>query len=222
NFRNEGISTRHNPEFTMLECYCAYEEWQYMMDLTERLLRQAAGRSSIVYQGRTLEFDKPFARVAIAEALRRQGAQGDLRDRALSRAGEDEGGRRPGGDVLRRRLHPGARVRHAAGGRHGPGDRPPGDAPYGQPEHPRRHPLPAHAARGLTAVTSRNERSLQRVIAHAKLRIVRDTKGEPSDGSEYQYPEAAPAGRGSRRFPDGVFGRVSWRDHPPHSPPGGP
>ncbi|TMH43395.1 MAG: lysine--tRNA ligase [Betaproteobacteria bacterium] len=83
NFRNEGISTRHNPEFTMLECYCAYEDWQYMMDLTERLVRQAAGRSSIVYQGRTLEFDKPFARVAIAEALRRQGVQGDLRDRAL-------------------------------------------------------------------------------------------------------------------------------------------
>ena len=83
NFRNEGISTRHNPEFTMLECYCAYEDWQYMMDLTERLVRQAAGRSSIVYQGRTLEFDKPFARVAIAEALRRQGVQGDLRDRPL-------------------------------------------------------------------------------------------------------------------------------------------
>jgi lysyl-tRNA synthetase class 2 len=83
NFRNEGISTRHNPEFTMLECYCAYQDWQYMMDLTERLVRKAAGRSSITYQGRTLEFDKPFARLAIAEALRREGVQGDLRDRAL-------------------------------------------------------------------------------------------------------------------------------------------
>ena len=83
NFRNEGISTRHNPEFTMLECYCAYEDWQYMMDLTERLVRKAAGRSSITYQGRALEFGKPFARVAIAEALRREGMQGDLRDRAL-------------------------------------------------------------------------------------------------------------------------------------------
>ncbi len=83
NFRNEGISTRHNPEFTMLECYCAYEDWQYMMDLTERLVRNAAGRSSITYQGRTLEFGKPFARLAIAEALRREGVQGDLRDRAL-------------------------------------------------------------------------------------------------------------------------------------------
>ena len=86
NFRNEGISTRHNPEFTMLECYCAYEDWQYMMALTERLVRAAAGRASIVYQGRTLEFGKPFARLPIAEALRAQGVPGDLRDRAqLSR-----------------------------------------------------------------------------------------------------------------------------------------
>ena len=86
NFRNEGISTRHNPEFTMLECYCAYQDWQYMMDLTERLVRKAAARASLTYQGRELQFDKPFARLPIAEALRAQGVQGDLRDRAqLSR-----------------------------------------------------------------------------------------------------------------------------------------
>ncbi len=53
NFRNEGISTRHNPEFTMLECYAAYEDWQYMMDLTERLVRAAAGSSQVTYQGKT-------------------------------------------------------------------------------------------------------------------------------------------------------------------------
>ena len=41
NFRNEGISTRHNPEFTMLEWYCAYEDWQYMIGLTETLVRAA-------------------------------------------------------------------------------------------------------------------------------------------------------------------------------------
>src|SRR5919198_3753145 len=82
NFRNEGISTRHNPEFTMLECYAAYEDWQYMMELTERLVRAAAGRSSIVYQGRTLHFEKRFARLPIPEALRRHGLDGDLRDRA--------------------------------------------------------------------------------------------------------------------------------------------
>jgi lysyl-tRNA synthetase, class II len=84
NFRNEGISTRHNPEFTMLECYAAYEDWQYMMALTERLVRAAAGeRSSITYQGKTVELGKPFARLPIPEALRQQGVKGDLRDRAF-------------------------------------------------------------------------------------------------------------------------------------------
>jgi len=83
NFRNEGISTRHNPEFTMLECYAAYEDWQYMMALTERLVRAAADKSSLTYQGKTLELGKPFARLSIAEALRQQGVKGDLRDRAF-------------------------------------------------------------------------------------------------------------------------------------------
>jgi lysyl-tRNA synthetase class 2 len=81
NFRNEGISTRHNPEFTMLEWYCAYQDWQYMMDLTERLVRAAAGTDVISYQDKKLEIGKPFARLSIAEALRREGMQGDLRDR---------------------------------------------------------------------------------------------------------------------------------------------
>ncbi|HET7363665.1 MAG TPA: lysine--tRNA ligase [Burkholderiales bacterium] len=87
NFRNEGISTRHNPEFTMLECYAAYEDWQYMMALTERLVRAGAGqRTSINYQGKTIELGNPFARLSIPEALRRHGLDGDLRDRAyLSR-----------------------------------------------------------------------------------------------------------------------------------------
>ena len=83
NFRNEGISTRHNPEFTMLEWYCAYEDWRYMMDLTERLVRAAAGAPRVTYQGRELDFEKPFARVPIAEAIRAQGIDGDLRDRAF-------------------------------------------------------------------------------------------------------------------------------------------
>jgi len=84
NFRNEGISTRHNPEFTMMECYAAYEDWQYMMALTERLVRGAAGsRTSITYQGKTIELGKPFARLPIADALRAQGVKGDLRDRAF-------------------------------------------------------------------------------------------------------------------------------------------
>jgi lysyl-tRNA synthetase, class II len=81
NFRNEGISTRHNPEFTMLEWYCAYEDWQYMIDITERLVRAAAGKPAVSYQGREIRFDKPFARLSIPEAIRRQGIEGDLRDR---------------------------------------------------------------------------------------------------------------------------------------------
>jgi lysyl-tRNA synthetase class 2 len=83
NFRNEGISTRHNPEFTMLEWYCAYEDWQYMMSLTERLVRAAAGRDVITYQGKELQIGRPFARLPIPEALRRNGVHGDLRDRAF-------------------------------------------------------------------------------------------------------------------------------------------
>jgi lysyl-tRNA synthetase class 2 len=83
NFRNEGISTRHNPEFTMLEWYCAYEDWQYMIDLTERLVRAAADKPTVTYQGRELDFGKPFARVTIADAIRQQGIEGDLRDRGF-------------------------------------------------------------------------------------------------------------------------------------------
>jgi lysyl-tRNA synthetase class 2 len=83
NFRNEGISTRHNPEFTMLEWYCAYEDWTYMMDLTERLIRAAAGATEVVYQNTKIEIGKPFARLPIPEAIRQQGVTGDLRDRSF-------------------------------------------------------------------------------------------------------------------------------------------
>ena len=83
NFRNEGISTRHNPEFTMLEWYCAYEDWRYMMAHTERLVRAAAGDATVTYQGKQLDLGKPFARLPIPEAIRRQGIEGDLRDRGF-------------------------------------------------------------------------------------------------------------------------------------------
>jgi lysyl-tRNA synthetase class 2 len=104
NFRNEGISTRHNPEFTMLEWYCAYQDWHYMMDLTERLIRAAAGNSSVVYQGKTLEIGKPFARLPIPEAIRRQGITGDLRDKKylaaeLERRGVDPAGQHGWGSL---------------------------------------------------------------------------------------------------------------------------
>ena len=85
NFRNEGISTRHNPEFTMLEWYCAYQDMDYMVELTEKLVRNTAqaacGKLSVSYQGKTLDFAKPFARLSIPEAIRQQGVTGDLRDR---------------------------------------------------------------------------------------------------------------------------------------------
>ena len=83
NFRNEGISTKHNPEFTMLEWYCAYEDWRYMMDHTERLVRAAAGNATVTYQGKRLDFGKPFARLSIPDAIRKEGVQGDLRDRNM-------------------------------------------------------------------------------------------------------------------------------------------
>jgi lysyl-tRNA synthetase class 2 len=83
NFRNEGISTRHNPEFTMLEWYCAYQDWQYMMASTERLVRAAAGDATLTYQGKQIDLGKPFARLPIPQAIRKHGIDGDLRDRAF-------------------------------------------------------------------------------------------------------------------------------------------
>jgi lysyl-tRNA synthetase class 2 len=81
NFRNEGISTRHNPEFTMMEWYCAYEDCDYMMAHTEKLVKCAA--RAVAYQSAALDFEAPFARLPIPEAIRRQGVEGDLRDRSF-------------------------------------------------------------------------------------------------------------------------------------------
>src|SRR5688572_2691649 len=86
NFRNEGMSTRHNPEFTMMEWYCAYEDYEYMIGHTEKLVRAAAvalGKATCEYQGRTIDFAKPFERISMPDALRKAGIQGDLRDRAV-------------------------------------------------------------------------------------------------------------------------------------------
>jgi len=75
NFRNEGISTRHNPEFTMLEFYEAYRDYNYLMDLTETLIREVAqkvlGTTTVSYQGETIDLAPPFARLTMAEAIHR-------------------------------------------------------------------------------------------------------------------------------------------------------
>ena len=74
NFRNEGISTRHNPEFTMLEYYEAYRDFRYLMDFNERLLRavalQVLGTTSIPYGEHVVDLAPPFARLTVTEAVR--------------------------------------------------------------------------------------------------------------------------------------------------------
>jgi lysyl-tRNA synthetase class 2 len=73
NFRNEGLSTRHNPEFTMLEFYEAYADYQDLMDLTEEMLRDTAqkvmGNTTITYQGEDYDFAKPFTRMTVKQAI---------------------------------------------------------------------------------------------------------------------------------------------------------
>ena len=75
NFRNEGISTRHNPEFTMLEFYEAYRDYRYLMDFTEELLREVAkaalGSLQVRYGAHSIDLGKPFERLTILQAIRK-------------------------------------------------------------------------------------------------------------------------------------------------------
>jgi len=72
-FRNEGLSTRHNPEFTMLEFYQAYADYSDFMDLIENLMRDAAlavkGDAKVTYQGRTCDLSAPFRRITLTQAV---------------------------------------------------------------------------------------------------------------------------------------------------------
>jgi lysyl-tRNA synthetase class 2 len=75
NFRNEGISTRHNPEFTMLEFYEAYRDYRHLMDFTEEMLgtlaRNVLGSTQLRYGEHTIELGKPFERLSIAQAVKK-------------------------------------------------------------------------------------------------------------------------------------------------------
>ena len=96
NFRNEGISTKHNPEFTMLEFYVAYKDYSYLMSFTEELLSfvavNAAGGLKIPYGDAVIDFTPPWPRVTMSDALKQKGVPeyvitdaGKARDWARSR-----------------------------------------------------------------------------------------------------------------------------------------
>jgi lysyl-tRNA synthetase, class II len=75
NFRNEGLSTRHNPEFTMIEFYEAYRDYKYLMDFTEKLFcevaRKVLGTTVLSYQGRELDLAQPFHRLTMVQAVQK-------------------------------------------------------------------------------------------------------------------------------------------------------
>jgi len=102
NFRNEGISTRHNPEFTMLEFYWAYADYRDMMDLTEELLSSLAvtaqamqGKDHLTWEGKPIDVSRPWERLTMREAISRyagiapesletvEGVRGALAERQL-------------------------------------------------------------------------------------------------------------------------------------------
>ena len=74
-FRNEGLDTRHNPEFTLMELYQAYTDYNGMMDLTENLYRYVAkevlGTTTITYRGTEMDLSKPFERITMVDAVRK-------------------------------------------------------------------------------------------------------------------------------------------------------
>jgi lysyl-tRNA synthetase class 2 len=76
NFRNEGIDRQHNPEFTMLEFYQAYGNYEEQMEMTEDLLtgivKELHGKTKIAYQGKTLDFKKPLKRIAFRDLIKQE------------------------------------------------------------------------------------------------------------------------------------------------------
>ncbi|WP_040243103.1 lysine--tRNA ligase [Chromohalobacter japonicus] len=85
NFRNEGLSTRHNPEFTMLEFYWAYADYRDLLDLTEAMIRDVAhdvlGTTTVEYQGTNYELGEPFQRLTLRQSILEYGegiGEGDI------------------------------------------------------------------------------------------------------------------------------------------------
>ncbi len=106
NFRNEGISTRHNPEFTMIEFYEAYRDYRYLMDFTEEMLRTVAanvlGTTKVPYAGDIVDLGAPFARLTASEAIRRYNpeiSEANLADRTWLMDAIRRAGGKPGKDA---------------------------------------------------------------------------------------------------------------------------
>jgi lysyl-tRNA synthetase class 2 len=82
NFRNEGLSVRHNPEFTMMEFYAAYWNHRDMMDFTEQVIRHAArtavGSANVTYDGKPVDLESAFARLSVRESLVKVGGLSDV------------------------------------------------------------------------------------------------------------------------------------------------
>jgi lysyl-tRNA synthetase class 2 len=82
NFRNEGISTRHNPEFTMLEFYTAYADYRDLIAMTEQLIssvaREVIGKEEVEYEGHTIKLSPPWKRITFMDALREAGVPDDV------------------------------------------------------------------------------------------------------------------------------------------------
>ena len=79
NFRNEGLSVRHNPEFTMMEFYAAYTEYKWLMNFTEDCIRDVTkrilGTLKVKYQDKTIDFEKSFERLTLVEAIMKYSSQ---------------------------------------------------------------------------------------------------------------------------------------------------
>ncbi|MHB8844149.1 MAG: lysine--tRNA ligase [Nitrospirota bacterium] len=86
NFRNEGISTRHNPEFTMLEFYTAYADYRDLIEMTEQMISTVAqdvlGTTTVTYEGHSISLARPWKRMTFRESLQEAGVPGDVLDDA--------------------------------------------------------------------------------------------------------------------------------------------